>query len=66
MEGIGVVARIQYRVNYAADDLKRKQCLLEDLMYHVQQSSLIDNCLCSHHPTSFFVIYFEIGEGDIL
>jgi len=66
VEGTGVVARIQYRVNYTADGLKRKQCVLEDLINRVQQSGLVDQCLCSNQLASFFVIYFEIGEGDIL
>lgn len=36
VEGIGAIARIQYRVNYTADDLKRKQWLLDDLVNRVQ------------------------------
>jgi hypothetical protein len=53
-------------VNCTEDDLKRKQCLLDELTDHVQQSSLIDHCVCSYYLTSFFVVYFEMVEGDIV
>jgi hypothetical protein len=66
VEETGVVGRIQHRVDYTTDDFKRKQCVLEDLTNHAQQSGLIDQCLCSYQLASFFIICFEIGEGDIL